>query len=165
MKPDGRAPRASLISGEIAVIHESDRHETSAERLPAALHALALRLGGVPYAGLSSGASRRITFACNGLADLIRSGEDNPDTGMNLRGSAGFLLSALGALRWSDGAPPLSGADEAWLVAEIEAEFGEALALFEVRTGRTRSPVPPRPLLARAWIASAPDLSREEGTP
>lgn len=120
-----------------------------AEQMPAALRAMALALGAPPFAGLSLGTSRRLSFACNGFAALIGAAEDAPLAGMNLRSRACFLLSALSVLRSNDARSPLSVVDEAWMIAEIEADFGEALALFEARTGRPRSPVPTRPAIPR----------------
>jgi hypothetical protein len=125
--------------------------------MPGALRAMARRLGEPSFASLSTGASRRLSFACNGFADLIQAGEGTTAGGENLRSGAGFLVSALSALRSSTGAP-LSRGDETWMVAEIEADFGEALARFEARTGRPRSPVPLRPQIPRA-----PDFARRSG--
>jgi hypothetical protein len=114
--------------------------------MAASLNALASCLGG-PFADLTAGTRIRLAAMCDGFAELIRAGEDAPDRGISSRSSAGFLVSALFALRSAVGALPLSKEDEAWMVAEIEADLGDERALLEARTGRPRSSVPPRPLL------------------
>lgn len=123
-----------------------------AERMPTDLRALALCLAS-PFAGLSTRARRRLALRCDGFAELIEAQGALPDAVDDLRSWPRFLLSALFALRSAEDAPPLSEQDEAWMVAEVEADFGEALALFEVHTGRPRSPIPPRPLLPRRELA------------
>ncbi len=73
-----------------------------------------------PIAQLSAGAARRLSSACNRMAELIQAGEGVPQASMSLRGGASFLLSALAALRSVDGRRQLSVAYEAWMLAEIE---------------------------------------------
>ncbi|WP_437728712.1 hypothetical protein [Sorangium sp. So ce861] len=104
-----------------------------AERLPTDLRALARCLGG-PFAGLSSRGRRRLAFLCDGLAVLSQAQEHRPGAGDDARSWPGFLLSALFALRYDEEASPLSAQDEAWVLAEVEADFREALAAFGVRT-------------------------------
>ncbi|KYG04403.1 hypothetical protein BE21_46950 [Sorangium cellulosum] len=65
---------------------------------------------------------------------LSQAQEHRPGAGDDVRSWPGFLLSALFALRSDEEAPPLSEQDEAWVVAEVEADFREALAAFGVRT-------------------------------
>jgi hypothetical protein len=115
-------------------------------RMPVALRALADRLGG-PFGGLSAGARTQLAAACHAFACLIEAGEDMPDGGANLRPWPRFLLSALFSLELTRDALPLTHDDEAWLVAEVEADLGEARALLEERTGAPRTAVPPRPPL------------------
>lgn len=116
-------------------------------KMPTALRALARSLGAESFTGLSMGASRRLTLACNGFAELIQAAEEAPDAGLTLKGSARFLVSALTSIRSTDGALPLSEQDEAWMIAEIESELGEAIAMFDVQMGRPRGTAPPRPAL------------------
>lgn len=116
-------------------------------KMSTVLRALARSLGDPSFTGLSMRASRRLTLACNGFAELIQAAEATPDKGKSLKGSARFLVSALAALRAPSCALPLSERDEAWLLAEIESELGEAIALFDAQMGRPRSAVPPRPTL------------------
>ncbi|WP_437486923.1 hypothetical protein WME75_04880 [Sorangium sp. So ce1014] len=123
-----------------------------AERMPTDLRALALCLAG-PFAGLSKSARWSLARRCDSFAELIETQGALPDAADDVRSWPRFLLSALFALRSAGDAPPLSEQDEAWVVAEVEADFGEALALFEGRTGRPRSPIPPRPLLPRRELA------------
>lgn len=117
-----------------------------AASMPAALRALALSLGPDAFPCLSVRTSRRLSFACNGFAALIGAEEDTPEKGVNIRARAWFLVSALHVLRDGDGAP-LSTQEEAWMIAEIEADFGEAVALLQARRGQPCSPIPARPAL------------------
>jgi hypothetical protein len=98
-----------------------------------------------PFAGVSPDAATLLTSACNRMAEIIQAGEGVPEVGMNLRSGASFLLSTLSALRAVAGRRPLSAAHEAWMLAEIECEVGEASALLETRSGRFPAPVPSRP--------------------
>ena len=116
-------------------------------KMPMALRALARSLGAQSFAGLSMGASRRLTLACNGFAELIQAAEETPDVGATLKGSARFLTTALPSIRSTDGALPLSEQDEAGMIAEIESELGEAIALFDVQMGRPRGVAVPRPAI------------------
>src|SRR5258707_358994 len=94
----------------------------SKARMPAALRTLAVRLDD-PLGGLSAGARTRLSAACSTFAWLIEAGEDLPEGSLNLRPWPRFLLSALFALELTVEALPLSEGDEAWLVAEVEADL------------------------------------------
>ncbi|MFT3769003.1 MAG: hypothetical protein QM820_26480 [Minicystis sp.] len=115
-----------------------------ADPMSAALRALALSLGPDAFPCLSARASRRLSFACNGFAALLGSGEDIPEKGASLRARAWFLVTALQALRDGSG-EPLSTQEEAWMIGEIEADFGEAVALLQTHRGQPCSPIPARP--------------------
>lgn len=118
------APGDALAGEDVALGWPS-----RAEPLPTDLGALARCLGG-PFAGLSSMARRRLAFLCDGLAALIHAQGHRPGAGDDARSWPGFLLSALFALRSVEEASPLSEQDEAWVVAEVEAGFAEASAVF-----------------------------------
>ncbi len=119
---------------------------SASSRMPAALRVLGARLGG-PFGGLSDGARDRLAEACLAFAALIEAGEIAPDGGVNLRPWPRFLLSALFALELTADALAMTEEDEAWLIAEVEADLGEARALLQERRGEPRTPVPPRPPL------------------
>ncbi|WP_433933643.1 hypothetical protein AB3662_04640 [Sorangium cellulosum] len=140
--PSGAMPGEGLVS--VA--------PSRAERMPTDLRALALCLAG-PFAGLSEGARRCLALRCDGFAELIQAQGAVAEAGDDVRSWPRFLLSALFALRSAGDAPPLSEQDEAWMVAEVEADFGEALARFEARTGRPPSRIPPRPTLPLQQLA------------
>ena len=125
----------------------------SKARMPAALRALGDRLAR-PFGGLSAPARARLVSACTSFADMIEAGEDAPGDGINLRGWPRFLLSALFALELTVEVLPLSAEDEAWLVAEIQADLGEARALLEARAGVERPAPRPPPLLLSRLIRS-----------
>ncbi|WP_437968828.1 hypothetical protein WMF04_05815 [Sorangium sp. So ce260] len=149
--PSGATPGDGLASGAPSRAGQAGQ-AGQVERMPTDLRALALCLAG-PFAGLSPRARRCLALRCDGFAELLEAQGTLPDAADELRSWPRFLLSALFALRSAGDAPPLSEQDEAWMVAEVEADFGEALALFEVRTGRPRSPIPPRPPLSRRELA------------
>jgi hypothetical protein len=132
------APRDSQAPGG-----QASPIETAA-RIPAAFRALAVRLHG-PFAHLSAGTRHRLASACDAFAELIEAAYDARGGGNDVRSWARFLLSALFSLELTDHVLPLSAEDEAWLLAEVEADLGEARARAEARLGRLRSPVPPRP--------------------
>ncbi|XYH92848.1 hypothetical protein ACMHYB_33895 [Sorangium sp. So ce1128] len=146
--PSSTAAPSCAVRGEGLLSDAPSR----AERMPTELRALALCLAD-PFAGLSESARRRLALRCNGFAELIQAQGTLADAGDDLRSWPRFLLSALFALRAAHDASQLSEQDEAWMVAEVEADFGEALALFDARTGGPRGPVPPRPLLPRCPLA------------
>ncbi len=103
-------------------------HEYERQRLPAALRALATRLGGA-FGGLSAGARARLASACASFAELVEAGEDR---GVNLRGWPAFLFCALFAVEVT--ALSLTPADEVWLVAEVEAHVHGARSALDGRT-------------------------------
>jgi len=123
-----------------------------ARQMATSLHEQALGFGAAPFEALSAQGARRLSFVCNGFAALIEEGEDTPDAGMSLRSRACFLVSAVASLRAAEGSPPLAAGYEAWMLAEVEHEFGQAISLLESRTGRPHAPSPPRPALpSGAW--------------
>jgi len=124
---------------------------TQKGRMPAALRALTVRLDG-RFGGLSEGARERLAAACATFAWLIEATEERPEGSPNLRPWPRFLLSALFSLELTADGLPLSEDDEAWLVAEVEADLGEARALFQVHLGQPPTPVPPRPPLPVSQI-------------
>lgn len=99
--------------------------------MPSALRAMALSLGAPDYAGLSMNAVRRLSLVCTGFAELIQTADTSLGATAPFAGSARFLLSALASLRADDAL--LSERDEAWMIAEVESEFSDALALFNVQ--------------------------------
>jgi hypothetical protein len=119
----------------------------SKTRMPAALRALAERLGG-SFGGLSPGARERLAAACMTFAELIEAAEDAPGGGVNLRAWPRFLLSALFSIELTADAQPLAEEDEAWLVLEVETDVNEARAHLPLsaRSPKTDPPEPPGPV-------------------
>ncbi|MDC0680842.1 hypothetical protein [Sorangium atrum] len=128
------APGPTLAGADLAL-----GSPPRAERLPTDLRALARSLGG-PFAGLSSRARWRLASLCDGLAVLIQAQDHHRGAGDSVRSWPGFLLSSLLALRFDGEASPLSAQEEAWVVAEVEADFEEAFAAFRVRRAPGCSP-------------------------
>jgi hypothetical protein len=136
------APSTSAAQGDVPP------SAATKARMPMALRALADRLGS-SFGGLSAGARARLAAACLTFADVIQAGEDAPDGGVNLRPWPRFLLSALFSLELTVDVLTITEADEAWLVAEVEADVDGARALLLARTGIAPAcapTVPPLPV-------------------
>lgn len=118
-----------------------------AAQMATSLRTQAMRFGAGPLSVLSTSSARRLSFVCNGFAALIEAAEA---TGLHMRSRASFLVSALASLGGAEARALLTEVEEVWMVAEVEHEFGEAIALFEARTGQPHTPAPPRPVL-RPW--------------